>query len=76
MADRAIGYYSPAFWLPHITLAINDLRRENLACALESVAFEPVELTISADNLILVIQKGNPPNNVLYQHRLASPGRH
>lgn len=76
MADRANGYYSPAFWLPHITLAINDLRRENLACALESVAFEPVELTISAENLILVVQKGSPPNNVLYQYRLASPGRH
>mgnify|MGYP001063603042 CR=1 FL=1 len=74
MADRANGYYSPAFWLPHITLAINDLRCENLACALESVAFEPVELTISADNLILVVQKGNPPNNVLYQYRLANPG--
>ncbi|MBW6467220.1 MAG: 2'-5' RNA ligase family protein [Brevefilum sp.] len=76
LADRANGYYSPAFWLPHITLAINDLRRENLACALESVAFEPVELTISVDNLILVVQKGNPPNNVLYQYRLANPGRH
>jgi 2'-5' RNA ligase len=76
MADRANGYYSPAFWLPHITLAINDLRRENLACALESVAFEPVELTIAADNLILVVQKGNPPNNVLYQYRLVSSGWH
>jgi 2'-5' RNA ligase len=74
MTDRANGYYSPAFWLPHITLAINDLRRENLACALESVAFEPVELTIATENLILVVQKGNPPNNVLYQYRLASPG--
>lgn len=74
LADRVNGYYSPAFWLPHITLAINDLRRENLACALESVAFEPVELTISAANLILVVQKGNPPNNVLYQYRLASSG--
>jgi 2'-5' RNA ligase len=74
MTDRANGYYSPASWLPHITLAINDLRRENLACALESVAFEPVELTVAAENLILVVQKGNPPNNVLYQYRLASPG--
>jgi 2'-5' RNA ligase len=64
LADRANGYYSPAFWLPHITLAINDLRRENLACALESVAFEPVELTISVDNLILVVQKGNPSSTV------------
>jgi 2'-5' RNA ligase len=74
MADHVNGYYSPAFWLPHITLAINDLQRENLACALESVAFEPVELTISAGNLILVVQTGNPPNNVLYQYRLASSG--
>ena len=74
MAGLANGYYSPAFWLPHITLAINDLRRENLACALESVAFEQVELTISASTLILVVQKGNPPNNILFQYRLASLG--
>lgn len=76
MADRVNGYYSPDYWLPHITLAINDLRRENLACALESVAFEPVELTISTHNLILVVQKGNPTNNVLYQYRFSDPGGH
>ena len=62
-------YYSPNFWLPHITLAINDITKESLACALESVAFEPVEMKISADNLIVVAQEDDPSSLALKQFR-------
>ena len=58
-------YYSPAYWLPHITLAINDITKESLACALETVAFEPVELTVSSDNLIVVAQEDDPSSLAL-----------
>jgi len=62
-------YYSPKFWLPHITLAINDITRESLVCALESVAFEAVELQVCADNLIVVAQEDDPSSLALKQFR-------
>lgn len=62
-------YYSPNFWLPHITLAINDITKESLACALESVAFEPVEMKISTNNLIVVAQEDDPSSLALKQFR-------
>lgn len=65
-------YYSPDFWLPHITLAINDITQESLACALESVAFEQVEMTVSADNLIVVAQKDDSASLAMKQFRFKS----
>lgn len=62
-------YYSPSFWLPHITLAINDITKESLACALESVAFDPVEMTVSVDNLIVVTQEDEPSSLAFKQFR-------
>lgn len=44
-------YYSPKLWVPHITIALNDLTHENLSCALETVAFDPIELFVTVDNL-------------------------
>jgi 2'-5' RNA ligase len=59
-------YYSPTQWLPHITLAINDVTREKLACALESVAFEPVEMTVTVENLVVVAQEDHPSSMALH----------
>ncbi len=64
-------YYSPPYWLPHITLALNDVTRENLACALESVGFEPVEMRVSAENLIVVTQEDDPSTMGLHQFRFS-----
>lgn len=47
-------YYSPKLWLPHITLALKDLTHENLSCAVDALAFDPVEMYIVADNLAIV----------------------
>lgn len=47
-------YYSPSLWVPHITLALKDLNRENLVCALQSIGFQQWELSINIDNLSLV----------------------
>jgi len=72
--DCAHEYYAPRFWLPHITLAINDLIQENLSFILESIAFETFSLTMTIDNLIIVAQSDNPANNVLYQYRFSETG--
>lgn len=67
-------YYSIAHWLPHITLALNDVTPINLACALEQIAFEPVEMVVSAINLIIVAQADVPVNQTLYQYRFGGCG--
>jgi 2'-5' RNA ligase len=46
-------YYSPKLWVPHVTLALNDLNQENLACAINAIAFETIELFIRISNLAL-----------------------
>jgi len=40
-------YYSPSFWMPHITLALKDLNKDNLACAVNAFAFKQVELSVT-----------------------------
>jgi len=40
-------YYSPEFWIPHITIALKDISRENLPCAINEIGFEKIELKIS-----------------------------
>jgi len=49
-------YYSPAQWVPHITLAYNDLISANLDCAMQFLAFQSFNWEIQIDNLILVAQ--------------------
>jgi len=44
-------FYSPDDWVPHITLALNDLTNDNLACAVNNLAFEQTEIKINIDNL-------------------------
>jgi 2'-5' RNA ligase len=46
-------YYSPRLWVPHITLALRDLSQETLSCAVEAIGFEPIELFVMIDNLIM-----------------------
>jgi len=47
-------YYSPKLWVPHITLSLKDLTKDNLACAVNTIAFEPIELFVEVENLALV----------------------
>lgn len=46
-------YYSPPLWMPHITLALKDLNKENLACAVNAYAFEKIELSVNMINICL-----------------------
>jgi len=46
--------YSPEAWVPHITLAINDLTGENLTCAINLLTREQIRIEIIIDSLSLV----------------------
>lgn len=58
-------YYSPKLWVPHITIAFNDFTRENLSCAIKAVAFEPIELFVTVDNLNIAKYDGERPGEFL-----------
>jgi 2'-5' RNA ligase len=59
------SYYSPRLWVPHITLALRDLTRENLDCAVNTVGFDPIELYVTIDNLIAAEFKELNPSRLL-----------
>jgi 2'-5' RNA ligase len=52
-------FYSPDQWVPHITVAYNDLTRENIGCAMEILAFQPHDMEIYIDNIIFISQAGD-----------------
>ena len=64
-SEQKNKYYAPNNWMPHITLAINVVSRESLKCALETIAFEPIEMRFSVDNLIVVTQEDDPSSMIL-----------
>jgi 2'-5' RNA ligase len=67
-------YYSPALWVPHITLALKDLTKENLACAVNTIAFEPIELFVKVDNLALVAYENDQTSEMLKIFHIRSQG--
>jgi 2'-5' RNA ligase len=60
IAVRPALHYSPDLWIPHITLAYNDVRRDNLDCALQTLAFQSFDWEIQIDNLISTDQTDGP----------------
>jgi 2'-5' RNA ligase len=60
----------PEFWVPHITLALQDLNRENLVCAIDSVGFEPIEVFCTIDNLLIVKSTGTETGDTVERFRL------
>ncbi len=60
-------YYSPDLWVPHITLAINDLTEENLACAINAIAFDTIENFIRIDNLAIARYENKKAGDILEQ---------
>jgi len=65
-------YYSPRLWVPHITLALKDLTKENLACAVNAVAFDPIELFVTVNNLALVAYENESTGKTLFTCSLKS----
>ena len=61
----------PEFWVPHITLAIQDLRRENLSCAIDSVGFTPVEIFTIVDHFLIVKSDGSKTGDTLKRFRFS-----
>jgi 2'-5' RNA ligase len=50
-------YYAPGQWIPHITLAYNDVTPTNLDCVMQSLAFQSFDWEIQINNLFFVAQR-------------------
>jgi 2'-5' RNA ligase len=48
------NFYHPSQWIPHITLASEDLSISRLQCILESIVQVPINATFPVDNLALI----------------------
>jgi 2'-5' RNA ligase len=46
--------YSPEIWIPHITLANNDVNKESLSCSIPELALRQIELDVMVDNLSII----------------------
>jgi 2'-5' RNA ligase len=68
VADGASEYYSPRLWIPHITLAYGDIDEGKLTCALQTLAFKPLDLSILVDNLALVYQTDGEEGYLKYRY--------
>lgn len=56
LATRLNPHYEPSAWVPHITLAYRDITRENLACGIQDLAFQPIGMEILVDHLALIYE--------------------
>jgi 2'-5' RNA ligase len=61
-------HYLPQFWIPHITLAYGDVDSIKLDCALQRLAFKPLNLEIQVNNLALVYQDNGEEGWVKYRY--------
>ena len=48
--------YSPPFWIPHISLAYQDVDHEKLHCLMEKLAFRTFNWEIMINNLTLIYE--------------------
>lgn len=60
-------YYSPSLWMPHITLALKDLDKEKLACAVNTYAFDQIELSVTMTSIALAESEDKKIGNILYR---------
>jgi 2'-5' RNA ligase len=58
-------HYSPGEWVPHITLAYNDVNLANIDCAIKYLTFQSFDWEIQIDNLILVAQVDDQPTETV-----------
>ena len=59
IAFHPVLLYSPDWWVPHITIAYNDVTPASLGCAMQYLAFQSFAWEIQLDNLVLVAQDEN-----------------
>ena len=55
-ASSISNLYAPDSWMPHITLAFQDVSEHNLTCLIQYLAFQNFSWTIGIDNISIIKQ--------------------
>lgn len=61
LAEAPSPYYAPDRWVPHITVAMFDVTRENINCLMQRLAFAPIDWELKVNQIGTIIQ---PPGGV------------
>jgi hypothetical protein len=61
LAEAPVPYYAPDRWIPHITLAMFDVTRENINCLMQRLAFAPIDWELRVDQIGTIVQ---PPGSI------------
>jgi len=62
--------YSPASWVPHITLAYTDVTPANISCVMQTLAFQTYNWRIRVDNISFVNEPDGHVGQVRYKFEL------
>lgn len=65
-------YYSPQYWIPHITLAFEDVDPANIAPVMSTLAFRSFAWTMEVDNLAFGYQPVGEVGTLKYQYDFAA----
>jgi 2'-5' RNA ligase len=54
-------YYHPSHWMPHITIGIGDMNKDNLSCIVRLLAEREFNWEITVDNIALIYDSISTP---------------
>jgi len=68
-ASGALPYYRSENWVPHISLAYEDLTQEKIGEVMKWLAFEPLHWEIAIDNLSFISEPAGEIGKLLYNFK-------
>ena len=64
----ASPYYNPSSWMPHISLAYGDVRREIIGKVIENLAFRTFNWQMTIDNIALIYEPDGEIGTLKFKH--------
>lgn len=60
-------YYAPQYWIPHISLAYQDVDEENINCAMQKLAFRTFNWKLEVNNISFIYEPDGEIGKLHYQ---------
>jgi 2'-5' RNA ligase len=60
-------YYAPEAWMPHISLAYEDVSRDNIGRVMERLAFQTFDWEMAVDNIALIYEPAGEVGQLEYR---------
>ncbi|MBT3240297.1 MAG: 2'-5' RNA ligase family protein [Chloroflexi bacterium] len=65
--EGANPYYFSHSWMPHISLAYQDVNSKNIICAMKQLAFRNINWTLTIDNISLIKEAEGDVGNLVHR---------